>query len=58
VLATPELEGLATAFVHAKLNFDYVPNLMEWQTLLFVFGLGGVIYGLGLRWLPVMEKKN
>jgi molybdopterin-containing oxidoreductase family membrane subunit len=58
VLATPELEGLATAFVHAKLNFDYVPNLMEWQTILFVFGLGGVIYGLGLRWLPILEKKN
>lgn len=58
VLATPELQGLATAFVHPKLNFDYVPNLMEWQTILFIFGLGGVLYGLGLRWLPILEKKN
>jgi molybdopterin-containing oxidoreductase family membrane subunit len=58
VLATPELEGLATAFTHAKLNFNYVPNTMEWLTMLFVFGLGGVLYGLGLRWLPIVEKKN
>jgi len=58
VLATPELQGLATAFVHPKLDFDYVPNLMEWQTILFIFGIGGVLYGLGLRWLPILEKKN
>jgi molybdopterin-containing oxidoreductase family membrane subunit len=56
VLATPELEGLATAFHHVKLNFNYVPNTMEWLTMLFVFGLGGVLYGLGLRFLPIMEK--
>lgn len=56
VLATPELQGLATAFIHPKLNFNYVPNLMEWQTILFIFGLGGVLYGLGLRWLPIMER--
>lgn len=58
VLATPELEGLATAFTHAKLNFDYVPNIMEWLTILFVFGLGSFLYGLGLRFLPILEKKN
>lgn len=58
VLATPELEGLAAAFVHSKLSFDYVPNLMEWQTILFIFGFGSVLYGLGLRWLPILEKKN
>ncbi|MBK8904314.1 MAG: polysulfide reductase NrfD [Anaerolineaceae bacterium] len=58
VLATPELEGLATAFHHAKLNFDYVPNIMEWLTILFVFGLGSFLYGLGLRFLPILEKKN
>jgi protein NrfD len=56
VLATPELQGLATAFTHSKLNFDYVPNLMEWMTMLFVIGVGGVLFGLGLRWLPVLEK--
>lgn len=56
VLATPELQGLATAFTHSKLNFNYVPNLMEWMTMLFVFGVGGVLFGLGLRWLPVLEK--
>lgn len=53
VLVTPEIEGLATAFVHPKLSLDYVPNLTEWMVIAFVFGLGGLIYGLGLRWLPV-----
>lgn len=57
-LATPELEGLATAFVHNKLQFNYVPNLVEWLVIAFVVGLGAVIYGLGLRWLPVLDKKS
>jgi protein NrfD len=56
VLATPELQGLATVFNHSKLNYDYVPNVMEWLTMLFVGGLGGVMFGLGLRWLPVLDK--
>jgi protein NrfD len=55
-LATPELEGLATAFVHSKLHFNYVPNLVEWLVILFVVGLGGVLYGLGLRFLPVLAQ--
>lgn len=53
-LATPELEGLASAFVHGKLDFNYAPNLVEWLVILFVVGLGGVLYGLGLRFLPVL----
>lgn len=53
VLVTPELEGLAAAFVDPKLNPNYAPNLMEWMVIAFVFGLGGVIYGLGLRFLPL-----
>ncbi|NLF64587.1 MAG: polysulfide reductase NrfD [Chloroflexi bacterium] len=55
-LATPELEGLAGAFVHDKLNFNYVPNLVEWLVILFVVGLGGMLYGLGLRFLPVLRS--
>ncbi|MFW6097449.1 MAG: NrfD/PsrC family molybdoenzyme membrane anchor subunit [Chloroflexota bacterium] len=58
VLATPELEGLATAFVHDKLSFNYVPNLVEWLVMAFVAGFGAVVYGLGLRWLPILEKKS
>ncbi len=52
-LATPELEGLVLAYVDPKMSFDYVPNLTEWMLISFIFGLGGVVYGLGLRWLPV-----
>jgi Ni/Fe-hydrogenase subunit HybB-like protein len=40
--------------VHDKLAFSYVPNLVEWLVILFVIGLGGVLYGLGLRFLPVL----
>jgi protein NrfD len=53
VLVTPDLEGLATAFVDPKLDVNYVPNLMEWLMLAFIFGLGSLIYGLGLRFLPL-----
>ncbi len=53
VLVTPELQGLATAFVDPKLDVNYVPNLMEWLMLTFIFGLGSLIYGLGLRFLPL-----
>jgi protein NrfD len=53
VLVTPDLEGLATAFVDPKLDVNYVPDLMEWLMLAFIFGLGSLIYGLGLRFLPL-----
>lgn len=55
VLVTPELEGLANAFVDPKLNPNYVPNVMEWMVIAFVFGIGGIIYGLGLRFLPLQS---
>lgn len=54
-LVTAELEGLATAFSGPKLSFDYFPNAAEWLVLSFVLGLGSVLYGLGLRWLPIID---
>ena len=56
VLVTPELEGLATAFVDPKLNPNYAPNAMEWMVIVFVLGVGGLIYGLGLRFLPLKTQ--
>lgn len=53
VLVTPELSGLATAFVDPKLSLDYVPNLMEWMVLAFIFGIGSTMFGLGMRFLPL-----
>ena len=58
VLVTPELEGLAEAFQHQKLSLDYVPNLNEWLVVTFVFGFGALLYGLGLRFLPVLPKRT
>jgi protein NrfD len=58
VLVTPEIQGLATAFVHPKLSFDYTPNLMEWQTILFIFGFGSLLFGLGWRILPIDKKMS
>ncbi len=58
VLVTPDLEGLATAFVDPKLDVDYVPNLMEWLTLSFIFGLGSLMYGVGLRFLPLNQNHH
>ncbi len=55
-LVTEELTGLAAAYHHQKLSVDYVPNLNEWLVVTFVFGFGGVLYGLGLRFLPVLPK--
>lgn len=55
-LVTPEIEGLTNAFVDPKLNPQYVPNLMEWQVIAFVFGLGAVVYGLGHRFLPLRRE--
>ena len=54
-LVTEELQGLATAFVDPKLDLNYAPNLMEWMVLAFIFGIGGVIFGLGLRFLPLQS---
>lgn len=56
VLATPELEGLALAYVDPKMRYDYVPNAAEWLLMTFIAGLGALLYGLGLRWLPLKPK--
>lgn len=52
-LVTEELTGLASAFVDPKLDPNYAPNLMEWLVLVFIFGIGSVMFGLGLRFLPL-----
>jgi protein NrfD len=56
VLVTPELEGLALAYVDPKMSYDYVPNTVEWLLVTFIAGLGALFYGLGLRWLPVKPE--
>lgn len=57
VLVTPELEDLALAYVDPKMNFNYVPNLSEWLFMAFIFGLGSLLFGLGMRLLPVRSAE-
>jgi protein NrfD len=56
VLITIELQGLATSFNGPKLLLDYFPNAMEWLVLAFIVGLGATIFGLAVRWLPVLPE--
>lgn len=56
ILVTPDLQGLATAFNDPKLDVNYVPNLMEWLTLAFIFGFGSLLFGLGMRFLPLRPR--
>lgn len=58
VLVTPELEGLATAFNDPKLSLSYFPNTMEWLMLVFIFGFGSLLYGIGLRVLPLKHHQQ
>jgi molybdopterin-containing oxidoreductase family membrane subunit len=55
-LATPEMQGLAAAFNHPRLDYNYIPNLNEWLVMVFIIGMGGLLFGLGLRLLPVEAK--
>jgi molybdopterin-containing oxidoreductase family membrane subunit len=55
-LVTEELQGLAQAFTDPKLSLAYTPNLMEWMVLAFIFGIGSLIFGLGMRLLPLQSQ--
>jgi len=45
----PDLAGLATAYVHPLLSFDYFPGLVEWLVVVFAIGLSLAIFALGYR---------
>jgi protein NrfD len=45
----PDLRGLATAFVHPLLSFDYFPAAVEWLVALFAVGVALAIFTLGYR---------
>lgn len=52
-LVDPHLKGLAEAYQHPRLSFDYVPTLFEWQVTLFVVSIGMLLMYLGFRFLPL-----
>ncbi len=55
-LAVPEMEGLETAFVHARLSFEYFPSTMEWLEFIFAVALASILIIIGNRVL--IEKKS
>ncbi|HWR26407.1 MAG TPA: NrfD/PsrC family molybdoenzyme membrane anchor subunit [candidate division Zixibacteria bacterium] len=54
-LAVPELAGLESAFVHARLTFSYFPSMTEWLELIFALALATVLIMIGNRVL--IEKR-
>jgi hypothetical protein len=55
-LAVPEMAGLESAFVHARLSFDYFPGTMEWLEFIFALALASMLIIIGNRVL--IEKKS
>jgi protein NrfD len=45
----PAAEGLAL-----QLGEHYVPDAYEWSMVLFAMGLGGLVFLVGQRWLPIL----
>ncbi len=49
--ATPELEGIAVAFQHPRLAYNYFPDSTEWLVVIFAIGAALVLFALGYRLL-------
>lgn len=48
---TPELHGIAQAFQHPRLSYDYFPSVTEWLVILFAIGAGLSLFALGYRFI-------
>jgi len=48
---TPELAGIAEAFQHPRLAYDYFPNATEWLVVAFSAGLALCLFAVGYRLL-------
>ena len=46
---TPELKGVAQAYQHPKLSYDYFPDATEWLVVIFAIGLGLCLFALSYR---------
>lgn len=46
---TPELKGIAQAFMHPRLSYDYSPAVTEWLVVVCALGLALVLFALGYR---------
>jgi len=57
-LAVYKLEGLEATFYHPRLRTEYVPNLNEWLVSIWVVSSGLVVFLLGTRYLPIVNRWN
>ncbi len=57
-LVFPQLEGLESAYVTARLTYSYVPSLFEWQVVAGVVALGAALFYLGYRYLPLVTPQG
>jgi Ni/Fe-hydrogenase subunit HybB-like protein len=57
-LALPKIEGLAEAFVSARLTVSYVPNLGEWLSYVGLFSLWFLLFSVGKALLPIEEAAD
>jgi molybdopterin-containing oxidoreductase family membrane subunit len=46
---TPEIKGIANAYHHPRLSYDYFPNMTEWLVVAFAVGLGLLLFALAYR---------
>jgi len=51
----PEIKGIAEAWVHSKLTFEYLPSLMEWQVLFFIVAIVMSVFMIGKKVLPIYQ---
>jgi molybdopterin-containing oxidoreductase family membrane subunit len=57
-LVEPQLEGLDTAYVDSRLEYEYFPSVMEWLVLGFIATFAAGLFFLGSRLLPVTKERQ
>lgn len=54
----PQIEGIAEAWVHNKLTFEYFPSLMEWQVLFFIVAVVLSVFMIAKKILPIYQMSG
>lgn len=52
-MSVEEIRGLTSAVASPRLSAFYFPSWMEWQVIFFIIGVGGILFALGWRILPL-----
>jgi protein NrfD len=57
-LTDPNLHLLESSFTDARLQFSYLPSFFEWQVIAGIVAMGGAMFYLGLRLLPITKIQS